>query len=145
MTQPQSLPADPFPDFASIYDTPVIKAFRIEPGRYLTVDLDGVEIVWLSESDSEIVAIASSIGHRVVCTVPRCKHCATDLETYNAEAYGFVRTSRPELELPIEPATDTVQIPRQRMPDERPVRRGWLVAVMVAASGIGMALSRRAS
>jgi hypothetical protein len=140
MTQPSALPTDPFPDLALIYDTPVVKAFRIESGRYLTIDLDGVEISWLSESDEDIVAIAASIGHRVVCTASRCKLCATDLETYGADAFGFVRTARPA-----SPRTtgDTAGIPRQRQPEPRPAHRSWLVAAMVAVSGIGMALTRR--
>jgi hypothetical protein len=141
MTQPSALPVDPFPQLALIYDTPIVKAFRIETGRYLTVDLDGVEIAWMSDSDAEIVAIASSIGHRVICTMPRCKVCATDLETYGADPHGFVRTSRRQP--PDDAEGQRVRIPEQRESEGGAPRRGWVVAAMMAVSGIGMALTRR--
>ncbi len=85
MTQPYAYPVDPFPELEVIYETPAVTAVRIEPGRYLTVDIDGVEISWRSDSDEEIADIAASIGHRVMCTDDGCALCTPELETYTAE------------------------------------------------------------
>jgi hypothetical protein len=84
MAKPNAYPEDPFPDLALIYDTPVVKAFRLEVGRYLTVDIDGIEITWRCDSDEQIVLIAASIDHRAVCTEESCNLCAPELETYGA-------------------------------------------------------------
>lgn len=144
MPSPYAYPVDPFPDLALIYDTPVVKAFRIEPGRYLTIDIDGIEISWLSDSDEEIITIATSIGHRVVCTESRCKICAFDVETYGAEPYGFRRPDAPADPGPTEasPSPQSPQIPQQRRPESAP-RRNWKVAAALVASGVSLILIRR--
>jgi len=95
MTQPYAYPVDPFPELACIYDTPVVKAFRVEPGRYFTIDLDGIEISWTSDRDEEIVTIAASIEHRIGCTDADCRACAPYTESYDNELDALVEPSVP--------------------------------------------------
>lgn len=86
MTQPEALPLDPFPDLALVYDTPAVKAIRLEPGRYLTVDLDGLEISWLFDTDEEVIAAARYIDHCIVCREEDCELCDQQLDTEHAES-----------------------------------------------------------
>jgi hypothetical protein len=124
MTQPDALPADPFPDLALVYDTPVVMAYRIESGRYLTVDLEGVEISWLLDNDEQAVGVAYNIGHRIVCNDADCRVCGAEIATDRVEAF----TRPAQLDAPLASV-----IPRQ--PDgTTPARRVWLTATVLGAS-----------
>jgi hypothetical protein len=88
MTQPEALPVDPFPEFALVYDTPVVQAVRIESGRYLTVDINGVECNWRLDGDEQAILVAASISHRIMCNDPECNVCTEDLEIERVAAFA---------------------------------------------------------
>lgn len=124
MAAPEALPMDPFPDLALVYDTPVVKAYRLESGRYFTLDLDGVEISWLLDNDEQAVSVANYIDHRIVCTEADCDLCGAEIATDRRVAFAH----------PAERAAAVAPVVPGQPDAASSIRRVWLTATVVGAS-----------
>jgi hypothetical protein len=124
MTQPEALPADPFPDLALVYDTPIVQAFRMEPGRYLTVDINGVESNWRLDRDEQAILVAHSISHRVLCNDAECIVCREDIETDDL----------PDLDPQADPASPVANAIPHQQDRTSASRRRWVTASVLCAS-----------